>query len=133
MSFARFCCLLSGPEDGASVPCGRSAQGWMSAARQAFGEQLARSVFDGRGPGEAGQIDGLARPGQVESLVRLRGEDLRAQGVVADVAGAGEHLGQVPLGDAVLAAVVGHPAGRRSWVGSGPGRIRPRTDTASGL
>ncbi len=39
------------------------------------------------------------------------GKDFRAQGVVTGVSGEGEGLGQVALGNAVFAAVVGDPAG----------------------
>jgi hypothetical protein len=46
---------------------------------QALGEQGRRPVADGRGLGGSGEIDRLIRPGQVERLVRLCGEDLRSE------------------------------------------------------
>jgi hypothetical protein len=78
---------------------------------QALGEQGRRPVADGCGLGSPGEVDRLIRPGQVEGLVRLGGEDLRGEGVVVGVPRVGQRLGEVPLGQSVLVAVVGDPAG----------------------
>ena len=79
---------------------------------QALGEQGRRPVADGCGLGGPGEVDRLIRPGQVERLVRLGGEDLRRECMVVGVPRVGQGLGEVPLGQAVLVAVVGDPAGQ---------------------
>jgi hypothetical protein len=78
---------------------------------QALGEQGRRPVADGCGLGGSGEVDRLIRPGQVEGLVRLGGEDLGREGMVVGMPRVGQGLGEVTLGQAVLVAVVGDPAG----------------------
>jgi hypothetical protein len=77
---------------------------------QAFSEQGGRPVADGRSLGGSGEVDRLIWPGQVERLVRLGSEDLRRKSRVTGVPRIGQRLGEVPLGQAVLVAVVGNPA-----------------------
>ncbi|HEY1000047.1 MAG TPA: hypothetical protein VGD83_10435 [Streptosporangiaceae bacterium] len=79
---------------------------------QALGEQGRRAVADGCGRGGSGEVDRLIQPGQVERLVRLGGENLRRRRMVASVPRAGQDLGGVPLGQAVLVTVVGDQAGQ---------------------
>jgi hypothetical protein len=68
-------------------------------------------VADGCGLGGAGEVDRLIRPRQVERLVRLAGENLSRERMVTGVPRVGQGLGEVPLGQAVLVAVVGDPSG----------------------
>ncbi len=69
-------------------------------------------MADGCGLGGPGEVDRLIRPGQVERLVRLGSEDLRRKSWVAGVPRIGQRLSEIPLGEAVLAAVVGNPSGQ---------------------
>jgi len=77
---------------------------------QALGEQGRRPVADGCGLGGPCQVDRLIRPGQVQGLVRLGGKNLRRKGMVVGVPRVGQGLGEVPLGQSVLVAVIGDPA-----------------------
>jgi hypothetical protein len=83
-------------------------------------------VADGCGLGGSGEVDRLIRPGQVERLVRLGGEDLRCEGVVVGVPRVGQGLGEVPLGQSVLVAVVGDPAGQLGQLPARGGELPAR-------
>ena len=102
--------LLFPGEDGAAgarvVTCGVP----VGFHDQALGEQGRRAVADGCGRGGSDEVDRLIQPGQVERLVRLGGENLRRRRMVTSVPRAGQDLGGVPLGQAVLVTVVGDPA-----------------------
>jgi hypothetical protein len=68
-------------------------------------------VADGCGLGGSGEVDRLIRPGQVECLMSLGGEDLSGKRGIVGVSRIGQRLGEIPLGKAILVAVVGNPAG----------------------
>jgi len=55
-------------------------------------------VADGRSLGGSGEIDRLIRPGQVERLVRLAGENLSRECMVVGVPRVGQGLDEVALG-----------------------------------
>ena len=69
-------------------------------------------MADGRGLGGSSEVDRFSRPGQVERLVRLGSEDLCRESWVTGVPRIGERLSEIPLGQAVLVAVVSNPAGQ---------------------
>jgi len=104
-----FVWLLLKPKSDAAKGRGWCAVGFHD---QALGEQGRRAVADGCGRGGSDEVDRLIQPGQVERLVRLGGEDLRRRRMVTSVPRAGQDLGGVPLGQAVLVTVVGDPAGQ---------------------
>ena len=62
------------------------------------------------GLGGSGQIDRLIWPGQIKRLVGLGSEDLRRQGRIVGMPCVGERLGEIPLRETMLIAVVGNPA-----------------------
>jgi hypothetical protein len=82
-------------------------------------------VADGCGLGGSGEVDRLIRPGQVERLVRLGSEDLCRKSRVFGVPRIGQRLGKIPLGQAVLVAVVGNPAGQLGQFTARGGELPP--------
>jgi hypothetical protein len=78
-------------------------------------------VADGCGLGGPGEVDRLIRPGQVERLVCLGSEDLRRKSWVAGVPRIGQCLSEIPLGEALLVAVVRNPAGQLGQLSTSSG------------
>jgi hypothetical protein len=83
-------------------------------------------MADGCGLGGPGQVDRFIRSGQVERLVRLGGENLCRKGMVVGMPRVGQGLGEVPLGQSVLVAVVGDPAGQLGQLAARGGELPAR-------